>query len=141
MRNYLLDTVAVSEWMKARPDAGLERWQASADEDRLHLSVMTLAEIRKGVELMTESRRRNRLTEWLTGPLVDRFSGRVLPVDTAVADAWGRLVARARSNGTSVADVDALIAATAKVHNLTVVTRNVRHFEPMGVPVVDPWGQ
>jgi predicted nucleic acid-binding protein len=141
VKRYLLDTAAVSEWMKPQPDSGLARWLDSADEDRLYLSVMTLAEIRKGVELMPESRRRDQLIEWMTGPLLGRFSNRILPIDEVVAQAWGRMIARAQLSGSCVESVDALIAATAESHKLTVVTRNVRHFQPTGVPFIDPWEQ
>lgn len=139
MTNYLLDTNAVSEWMKPRPDPGLVRWLDVADEDRLYLSVVTVGEIQQGVERLPESAKRERLAEWLSNELLDRFSGRLLPVDIAVARAWGRIRARAESAGRGVGAVDALIAATAESNGLEVVTRNVADFESTGVTVVDPW--
>ena len=136
---YLLDTNAISEWVKPQPDPGLARWLDEIDEDRAYLSVITLGEIRKGVDRLGAGRRRDRLEQWLTVELPDRFGERMLPVDAAIADEWGRVVARAEEGGASVDDVDALIAATAEVHDLQVVTRNVAHFRYLGVTVISPW--
>jgi toxin FitB len=137
--SYLLDTNAVSEWVRPRPDPGIVRWLDEVDEDRTYLSVITLGELRKGVDRLADGRRRARLDQWLTTELPDRFSGRLLPVDAAVADKWGQLLARAENTGRAVAAVDALIAATANVHSLKVVTRNVGHFRDASVEVVSPW--
>ena len=137
--SYLLDTNAVSEWVKPRPDPGIARWLDEVDEDRTYLSVISLGELRKGVERLADGRRRARLDRWLASDLPDRFGERMLPVATAVADEWGRLLARAENAGTPVGGADALIAATAKVHSLQVVTRNVAHFRHAGVRVLSPW--
>jgi len=137
--SYLLDTNAVSEWVRPRPDPGIVRWLDEVDEDRTYLSVITLGELRKGVDRLADGRRRGRLDQWLTIELPDRFAGRLLSVDAAVAGRWGRLLARAEHTGRAVAAVDALIAATADVHSLKVVTRNVGHFRDAGVEVVSPW--
>jgi toxin FitB len=137
--SYLLDTNAVSEWVKPRPDPGFVRWLDEVDEDRTYLSVITLGELRKGAERLADGRRRDRLDRWLTGDLPGRFGGRVLPVDAVVADEWGRVLARAGHAGSPVGGSDALIAATAKVHGLQIVTRNVRHFAATGVDVISPW--
>jgi toxin FitB len=136
---FLLDTNAVSEWVKPRPDPGIVQWFDEVDEDHTFLSVLTLGELRRGVDRLANGRRRDRLERWLTGDLLDRFTDRVLPVDAPVADEWGRLLARAESAGTAIAGIDGLVAATAKVHNLQVVTRNVRHFRLAGVVVICPW--
>lgn len=136
---YLLDTACVSEWVKPRPDPGVVRWLAEVDEDRTYLSVITLGELRRGVERMPAGRRQQRLTEWVTYHLPERFAGRVLPVGPEVATAWGRLTARLEQRGRPVGAVDALLAATAETHHLQVVTRNVADFTPAGVEVVNPW--
>ena len=137
--NFLLDTNGVSEWVKPVPDPGLATWLATVDEDRVYLSVVTLAELRHGVERLADGRRRERLEVWLNQELADRFGGRVLMVDGAIADAWGRLVARAEAAGQRLSVIDGFIAATAHIHELTLVTRNVRDFTTTGVSVLNPW--
>jgi predicted nucleic acid-binding protein len=91
-RGWLIDTNIVSEWVKPRPDARLVSWLEEVDEDRVFLSVVSLAEIRFGVELLAQGRRRTRLDQWLREQLPERFEGRVVPVDGQVADACGRLL-------------------------------------------------
>jgi toxin FitB len=137
--SYLLDTNAISEWVKPRPDPGIAGWLDEVDEDRTYLSVITLGELRKGIDRLAQGRRRDRLDRWLARELPDRFGERILPVNAVVADEWGRLLARAENSGTAVGGIDALISATAKVHSLQVVTRNVAHFQHTGVDVICPW--
>ena len=91
--SFLLDTNVVSEWTKPRPNAGVLAWLADVDEDRVFLSVVTIAELRHGIERLPAGRRRSRLDEWLNAELMLRFEGRILPVDGRVADECGRLVA------------------------------------------------
>ena len=88
--SFLLDTNVVSEWVKPRPDAGVAAWLAEADEDRVFISVITLAELRYGIERMATGNRRRRLDEWLRNELPLRFEGRILAIDGATADAWAR---------------------------------------------------
>jgi predicted nucleic acid-binding protein len=137
--SFLLDTSVVSEWVRARPNAGVVAWLADADEDRVFLSTITLAELRYGIERMATGQRRRRLDEWLTDDLASRFEGRVLPVDAHVADAWGRLMASGEAAGRPISVTDAFIAATAEVHGLALVTRNVADFERTVRAVVNPW--
>ncbi|MEU0876672.1 type II toxin-antitoxin system VapC family toxin [Nocardia brasiliensis] len=138
---YLLDTNAVSEWIKPRPDPALMTWLHDEDEDRMFLSVITIGEIRRGVDRMSDGRRKVRLTTWLSDEVVDRFDKRLLPVDLGVSQAWGRIRARAEAVGRRVDPIDALIAATAEAHGLAVVTRNRKDFRGAGVPLVCPWGE
>jgi predicted nucleic acid-binding protein len=135
---FLLDTNAVSEWVKPRPNAGVIRWMESADEDRVFLSVISLAELRYGVERMAAGTRRHRLEKWLQEELPLRFESRILPVDPEVAKALGRAVAQAESVGRSMSVMDAFLAATAEVYNLTLITRNVSHFAAVKA-VFNPW--
>lgn len=138
--NFLLDTNVVSEWVKPRPDRGVVSWLAATDEDRVFIiSVVTFAELRHGVERMATGNRRRLLEEWLRSELPLRFEGRVIMVDTAVADTWGQVVARSEAAGRPMGAMDALIAATVKVHGLTLVTRNVSDFESTVKAVVNPW--
>ena len=136
---FLLDTNVVSEWVRPRPDAGVVRFLAEADEDRLFLSVMTLTEIRFGIEKLKAGARRTRLERWFGAELTERFSGRILAVDATVADTCGIVLARGRRVGRPPGTVDALIAATGLVHNLTIVTRNTDDFKALGVALHDPW--
>ena len=137
--NFLLDTNVVSEWVKPHPDRGVMTWLAEADEDRVFISVVTLAELRHGIERLPAGARRNRLDTWLTGQVPARFETRVLPVDAEVANAWGRIMARGQAAGRPVGTMDAFIAATAEQHDLTLVTRNVTDFDALGIQLIDPW--
>jgi len=135
---FLLDTNAVSEWVKPWPNPGLIRWMESADEDRVFLSVISLAELRYGVERMPAGARRSRLEQWLRDELPLRFEDRILSVDNHIAEAWGRTVSRSEALGRPMGAMDAFLSATAEVHRLTLVTRNISHF-PMLKAVVNPW--
>jgi len=136
--NFLLDTNAVSEWVKPHPNPGIIGWMESADEDRIFLSVVSLAELRYGVERIAAGRRRSRLEQWLQHELPLRFEGRILPVDANVAEAWGRTVSRSEAAGRPMGAMDAFLAATAETYQMTLVTRNVSHF-PLVKAVLNPW--
>jgi predicted nucleic acid-binding protein len=139
--NFLLDTNLVSEWTKRHPNPGVVSWLADADEDRVFISVVTIAELRRGVERLAIGRRRKRLNEWIEGELLFRFDGRILPIDAATADAWGRIVAHREGLGRPIGAMDAFIAATAQVHKLTLATRNQTDFEASVAAVVNPWSE
>lgn len=132
---WLLDTNIVSELRKGeRADPRLRAWFAGADDGALFTSVLVVGEIRRGIESL---RRRDvpsalALEHWL-GALTDGFADRILPVDRAVAEEWGRL-----NVPDPVPTVDGLLAATARVHGLTLVTRNTRGVARTGVPLLDP---
>lgn len=136
---YLLDTNVVSELRKAKSgkaDRRVTAWASGVDAMSLFLSVITILELETGVLLVErrDPRQGAILRTWIEGHVLTAFSQRVLPVDTAVAQGCARLqVPDPRS------DRDALIAATALVHGMTVVTRNVAHFEPMDVAILNPW--
>jgi predicted nucleic acid-binding protein len=110
----------------------------STDEDRVFISVLTLAELRYGVERMAAGNRRSRLEEWLRDELPLRFEGGVLPVDVDVAEAWGTTVPRSDAAGRPIGAMDAFLAATAEIRLLTLVTRNVSDF-PLLKTVLNPW--
>ena len=136
--SFLLDTNAVSEWVKPRPNPGLIGWMESIDEDRVFISVISLAELRYGVERLAAGSRRRRLEEWLGQELPLRFEDRILPIDTRVAEVWGRTVSRSEAAGRPISSMDAFLAATAETHQLTLVTRNVSDF-PLLKAVLNPW--
>lgn len=137
--NFLLDTNVVSEWVKLRPDSGVIAWLAEADEDRVFISVVTIAELRHGIERLPAGARRDRLDIWLSEQVPARFEARVLSVDVETADTWGRVVSRGEANGRAVGTMDAFIAATAERHDLTLVTRNVSDFDVLGIRLFNPW--
>ena len=114
-------------------------WLASVDEDRIHLSVVTLAELRHGIEPLSPGTRRGRLEQWLSSDLAQRFAARILPVDAVIADRWGRVLAQAEASGRAAGGMDALVAATAGYFDLTLVTRNVSHFAPLRIRILNPW--
>jgi predicted nucleic acid-binding protein len=123
--SFLLDTNVVSESIKPHPNPGMTAWLEEVDEDRTFLSVITLAELRYGIDRLPSGKRRHRLEEWAAVDLPARFEGRILAVDPAI--------------GRRMEVMDAFIAATAAIHQLTVVTHNVSHFEPILKDVLDPW--
>ena len=135
----LLDTNVLSEVTKPSPDANVLGWLDRLDEDRTFISVVSIAEIRRGVALMDEGRRRDSLTEWLARDLPQRFEQRVLPVDEAVALAWGDLMGVAKRRGRGLSSMDGLIGATAIAQSLTLATRNIKDFDGFGIDLYNPW--
>jgi predicted nucleic acid-binding protein len=137
--SFLLDTNVVSEWTKPRPNRGVITWLEQADEDRVFLSVATLAELRHGIERLSTGARRKQLDGWLRDELPLRFETRILPVTMQIADVWGRLIAQCETRGRPLGAMDGLIAATASVHGLTLVTRNTSDFESSLKSLLNPW--
>jgi predicted nucleic acid-binding protein len=135
---YLLDTCALSEFTKPKPSASVDAWFAQLPDGVDFVSVLTFGELGKGIARLTASRRRTSLERWFGG-LRERFVGRILPIDEPVALEWGRIAARSELAGNPVPSIDALIAATAIVHGLAVVTRNSSDIVRTGAPVIDPW--
>ena len=137
---YLLDTNVISELMKARPARSVADWIVSTPEELLHLSVITIGEIRKGIDLLDEDEpRRGALQSWLDHDLRVRFAGRLLSFDEWVAERWGQLEALAKRQRVTLPTIDAQLAATALHHGLTFVTRNTADVRLTGVPLFNPW--
>jgi len=134
--SYLLDTNVLSEFRRKVPDGGVVDWVVQRPANTLYLSVLTLGELRKGVEAVADAGRRASLLDWLEIELPAFFTGRILPIDACVADRWGRMVAAA---GRPVPAIGSLIGATAAQHGLSLVTRNVRDFAGLGLDVINPW--
>ena len=137
--SFLLDTNVVSEWVRPQPDRNVISWLAEVDEDRVFISVISFAEIRRGVEMLAAGRRHERLATWLAEELPVRFEERILDIDRQVADTWGVLMARGQKIGLTLGSMDAFVAATAEAHGLTLVTRNVKDFRRLGISLLDPW--
>ena len=139
MTGFLLDTNVLSEFSrKGEPDWSVDRWLKTTAEASLFASVLTFAEIRRGIELLPASKRRTQLEQW-QDDLVASFEMRLFPVTKAIADRWAVLSAQSQRKGFTLANIDGLIAATALEHDLTLVTRNVRDFAGVAVPLFNPW--
>jgi predicted nucleic acid-binding protein len=125
--------------VEASSERGVVTRLAEVDEDRVFLSVVTLAEIRYGIERMAGGNRRDRLDGRLRNELPLRFEGRILSVEEAVADVWGRSVAQCKKAGRPISPIDVFLAATAERHGLTLVTRNTSDFARVVKSVLNPW--
>ncbi|MGH7108321.1 MAG: type II toxin-antitoxin system VapC family toxin [Acetobacteraceae bacterium] len=125
--------------MRPRPDPGVADWQRGVNPNELFLSVVTWAELRRGIVRLGRGARAERLRYWLEDGLARQFFRRILPVDLEIADAWGLLRAQRDAIGRPMGAMDCLIAATAQVHGLTLVTRNVRDFEGTVSRILCPW--
>jgi toxin FitB len=132
--SFLLDTNVISEIRRGR-DSNVEAWISDVDDIDLHLSVMTLGEIRKGIEQLRsrDPDQAEVFADWLV-ELQQRFADRIVAIDSRIAEEWGRLNANAPRD-----TVDSLIAASARIHGLTVVTRNTVDFQGCDVPLLNPW--
>lgn len=134
--SYLIDTNVLSELKRKQPDSKVVAWLQERPRQSLYLSVLTLGEIRKGLERVEDASRRQSLLDWLEVELPHYFVGRLLGIDAATADRWGRLMAEA---GRPLPAIDALLAATALQHDLTLVTRNTKDFAGLAVRLINPW--
>ena len=137
--NYLLDTCILSELTKLRPHPAIEDWLERCDELQLYLSVLTLGELQRGVTKLPGSKKKERLQTWINHDLCERFEGRVLQITQEVAMVWGQVQGAAENVGRKMPAIDSLIAATARVHQLTVVTRNTPDMAASGAEIFDPW--
>ncbi|TAN70359.1 MAG: type II toxin-antitoxin system VapC family toxin [Methylobacter sp.] len=134
--NYLLDTNVISELKRPKPNGQVVDWFATADKESLYLSVLTLGEIRKGIDKLADGQKKQTLSSWLEKELPLWFDSRLLVVDAGVADCWGKLQAQINR---PLPAIDSLLAATALHHNLCLVTRNVSDFDYPGLMVLNLW--
>jgi predicted nucleic acid-binding protein len=136
---FLLDTNVVSELMKPRPNHRVAAWVEATSEELLYLSVITIGEVRKGIDLLDGEPTRAALQGWLDHDLRVRFAGRLLPFDDGVAERWGHLEALAKRRRLTLPTIDAQLAATALHHGLTLVTRHTGDIRPIGIASFNPW--
>jgi toxin FitB len=136
---YLVDTNVISELVARQPDERVLGWIRSVREDQLFLSVITIGEIKKGIERLPDSPRKPQLTAWLEQDLLERFKDRILSLDTPILLAWGAMTARLQAICQPLPAIDSLIAAQAIHHSLTLATRNLHDFASSGVQLVNPW--
>jgi toxin FitB len=137
--NYLFDTNVISELIAKQPNQKVIDWIDRLDANSVYLSVITIGEIRKGIEKLAPSQRRTTLTAWLTHDLLVRFDGRIAAITTDVILIWGELTGRMENAGHPIAAIDSLIAAIALAGNYRLVTRNTVDFQHTGVTVINPW--
>jgi predicted nucleic acid-binding protein len=133
----LLDTDVASQRIKDKPHADVMRWTLATSSEEVFLSVMSLQEIRFGIERMSAGKKRDKLEAWLGVDLPRSFVGRILPVDERIAELAGRITAHGKNAGAEPEIIDALIAATARIHGLKVATLNRKHFAKLGVELVE----
>jgi len=134
--SYLLDTNVLSEMVRKEPNQCVLQWFDKTPDHLLYVSVLTLGEIRKGIEVISDTVRRERVRVWLETDLPTWFGERILPIDSHVADNWGRLCAHM---GRPLPAIDSLLAATALHHKLRLVTRNAKDFNYPSLIVINPW--
>ncbi|PIV20924.1 MAG: VapC toxin family PIN domain ribonuclease [Deltaproteobacteria bacterium CG_4_8_14_3_um_filter_45_9] len=137
--NYLLDTNVISELISKRSNKKVVEWLDRLDSNTIYLSVITIGEIRKGIEKLPSSKRKERIKEWLEGDLLLRFQGRILEITTEVMLIWGELTGRLKKEGRPITAIDSLIAAIALQGNYRLVTRNEHDFQYTGVTIINPW--
>jgi toxin FitB len=136
---FLLDTNILSELRRPKPEPKVTTFVAAQPLERLFVSIVTLAEIRFGIELLDDAARRAQLKDWLTHKVRPMFEQRVLPVTEDVMFKWRLLVEEGRKSGDTFSQPDLIIAATALVHDLTVVSRDTADYDKARVPIVNPW--
>ncbi len=139
MNGYLLDTNVPSEFSRDRPEPRVAAWLKAQPPTTLYLSAVTIGEIRKGLVVLPQGRRRIVLEAWFQTDLLVWFRNRILPVTDSIADRWGVLEGQCQLKGTPLNTADGMIAATALEHDLTLVTRNVKDFAGVGVVLLNPW--
>lgn len=139
MIGSLLDTNIISAFAKPEANQPVIDWLKTAAPETLFVSVITIGELRLGIEDLPAGKRRSQLEQWLAEGLPEWFETNVLPVTKAIGERWGRLTIEAKRKGMTLGTPDGLIAATALEHDLTLVTRNVKDFAGLGVPLLNPW--
>jgi len=137
--SYLIDTCCISELVKKKPNPNVVKWFNAHDELSMFLSVITFGELRKGIEKLPDTKKKKELNRWVKEDLKHRFKNRILNINSEEVNKWGQILAAAEKNGKSLPAIDSLIAATAQIHDLLVVTRNTQYLEGSGVEVINPW--
>jgi predicted nucleic acid-binding protein len=136
---YLLDTNVISELVAKQPSAKVIQWIDSIDDTQAYLSVITIGEIKKGIEKLPDSPRKELLRKWLDHDLMARFANRILSIDVDIMLTWGKLTATLERKGRKLPAMDSLVAAVALYGQFTLATRNEDDFKDTGIAIVNPW--
>jgi predicted nucleic acid-binding protein len=137
--NYILDTNVISELVAPQPNPKVIAWIQSIDPNQVFLSVIAIGELKKGIEKLSNSERKEILDQWLREDLLVRFENHLLIIDTETMLIWGILIAQLEAIGRPISAIDSLLAATAVQWQFTLVTRNTAHFVQTGIPLLNPW--
>lgn len=135
---YLLDTCVVFELIRKKPNQGVVDWLADKEEFSLFLSALTIGEIKKGISKLPNSKKKEDLGRWLF-QLQKRFDNRIIPIDSDISLKWGQVQGELEQSGKAMPSIDALIASTALVHNLIIVTRIAKDIKQSKVETINPW--
>jgi predicted nucleic acid-binding protein len=137
--NYILDTNVISELVASEADQRVTAWIDSLDSESVFLSVITIGELKKGIEMLPNSKLKSTLETWLQEDLLVRFRDHILPLDISVLLTWGMLEASMEKQGNPLPAIDSLLAATTAQSGFTLATRNIAHFKPARISLIDPW--
>jgi predicted nucleic acid-binding protein len=138
---YLLDTCVLSELIKKEPNQKVVKWVSQNEESDLFISVLTIGEIHKGIEKLSESKKKEKLHQWVNYDLKERFKSRIIDFDLETATVWGKTQAHSELSGKGMPAIDGQIVATGISYDLTVVTRNTKDMEISGAALLNPWNQ
>lgn len=136
---YMLDTCVLSEFTRRQPEPRVIDWLNSNSEEDLFISVITIGEVQRGIERLSDSKRKTELIQWMTQGLLRRFDGRIVSIDAETMIIRGSLTTRMESQGKPIGVMDSLIIASAMQYKMIVATRNINDFYPSGVRVINPW--
>ncbi len=140
MKNYLLDTCVLSEYVKKQPNIQVIQWLDQQAENYLFLSILTIAELKKGIIRIEKQQptRSQKLNQWLD-KVKQRFTGRILPITSEILDTWAALGGQSESQGQPLPMIDSLLVATAIEHEQALVTRNIKDFQFAPIEIINPW--
>ena len=142
--SFILDTNIISEFISKNPNQNVIDYINSIDEEKIYISVITIGEIRFGIERLDkkyQDKKIERLIDWLENDLINRFSNRILDIDTSIMIKWGQISSQAQTIGKILPIMDSLIASTCLVKDKILITRNTKDFEQLGIKIINPFNR
>ncbi len=136
---YLLDTNIISEFISKTPNKNVINYILALDENNLYLSVITIGEIKAGIEKLDKGSKKEKLLHWLENDLLNRFQNRIIDIDTEVMLQWGAINHRLKQLGKPLPIMDSLIGATSEINDFILITRNEKDFKNLNIKVVNPF--